>query len=76
MSSLTNVEALGYFIYTHGFAYFILAGLLLWISMIGAIVLTLHRREYIKKQDISLQVARTVQDAILLKTWAKPNGKV
>jgi NADH-quinone oxidoreductase subunit J len=71
MESYTNVEALGYFIYTHGFAYFMLAGLLLWVAMVGAIVLTLHRREYIKKQDISAQVSRTFQDAMVLKKWSK-----
>jgi NADH-quinone oxidoreductase subunit J len=67
-TSYSNVEALGAYIYTLGAPYFMLAGLLLWVAMVGAIVLTLHRREYMKKQAISEQVARTAESAMLLKT--------
>lgn len=65
--SQNNVEALGNYLYTYGFPYFMIAGLLLWVSMIGAIALTLHRREYVKKQDISYQVSRQLEDSLLLK---------
>jgi hypothetical protein len=34
--------------------------LFLFVSMIGAIVLTLHRQEYTKRQDIYTQVSRSV----------------
>nr|BBQ05356.1 NADH dehydrogenase subunit 6 [Hemiarma marina] len=66
----TNVEVLGTYLYTHGFAYFMLAGLLLWVAMIGAIALTLHRREYVRKQEIADQVSQTVGQALLLKRWS------
>ena len=32
--------------------------------MIGAIVLTLHHRSYVRRQDMSVQVARTRATAI------------
>jgi NADH-quinone oxidoreductase subunit J len=69
--SFNNVEALGNYLYTFGFPYFIIAGLLLWVSIIGAIALTLHRREYVKKQDISFQVSRQLNDSLLLKVWSQ-----
>jgi NADH-quinone oxidoreductase subunit J len=69
--SQNNVEALGNYLYTYGFPYFMIAGLLLWVSMIGAIALTLHRREYVKKQEISYQVSRQLEDSLLLKVWSK-----
>jgi NADH-quinone oxidoreductase subunit J len=57
---VTNMEMFGDFLFTHGFPYFILSGFILFVSMIGAIVLTLHRQEYSKRQDIYTQVSRSV----------------
>jgi len=39
--------------------YFEAAGLILLVAMVGAIVLTLHRREGVKRQSIRAQNART-----------------
>ena len=63
---VTNVEALGLYLYTVGLPYFMLAGVILWISMVGAIALTLHRRAGVKRQDIAFQVARTAENALRL----------
>jgi len=60
MQPVTNMELFGNFLFTHGFPYFILSGFILFVSMIGAIVLTLHRQEYTKRQDIYTQVSRSV----------------
>ncbi|MBD9386632.1 NADH-quinone oxidoreductase subunit J [Rhizobium sp. CG4] len=60
----TNTAALGDVLYTHYVYYFQLAGLVLLVAMIGAIVLTLRHRTDIKRQDISKQVARDPKTAI------------
>jgi NADH-quinone oxidoreductase subunit J len=57
--NVTNTEALGLVLYTTYIHYFQLAGLVLLVAMIGAIVLTLRHRGYVKRQDISVQNART-----------------
>lgn len=60
----TNTAALGDVLYTNYFFFFQLAGLILLVAMIGAIVLTLRHRTDIKRQDISKQVARDPKTAI------------
>ncbi|MEP3437280.1 MAG: NADH-quinone oxidoreductase subunit J [Hoeflea sp.] len=64
LSERTNTEALGDVLYTDFIFYFQIAGLVLLVAMIGAIVLTLRHREHIKRQDVSRQVARTPETAI------------
>lgn len=49
-SNMTNTQALGNLLYTHYALIFQCAGLILLISMIGAIVLTLRHREGVKRQ--------------------------
>jgi NADH-quinone oxidoreductase subunit J len=60
----TNTAALGDVLYTNYVYFFQIAGLILLVAMIGAIVLTLRHRQGIKRQDISKQVARTPETAI------------
>jgi NADH-quinone oxidoreductase subunit J len=55
----TNTAALGDVLYTNYVYFFQLAGLVLLVAMIGAIVLTLRHRGYVKRQDINVQNART-----------------
>ncbi len=59
-----NTAALGDVLYTDYIFFFQLAGLILLVAMIGAIVLTLHHREGLKRQSIPQQVARTPETAI------------
>ncbi|MEM8773059.1 MAG: NADH-quinone oxidoreductase subunit J [Pseudomonadota bacterium] len=54
----TNIEALGLVLYTDYIHYFQIAGMILLVAMIGAIVLTFRTRQGIKKQDPAAQVAR------------------
>jgi NADH-quinone oxidoreductase subunit J len=57
---LTNTEALGRVIYTDYILLFQLAGLVLLVAMIGAIVLTLRDRKTSRHQNIRIQTERTV----------------
>ena len=63
-SYLTNVEAIGTYLYTKYSFLFILCGLLLLIAMLGAIVLTMHQRSSVKKQEISVQLLRDPRGVI------------
>ncbi len=55
----SNTAALGDILYTDYLYYFQVAGLVLLVAMIGAIVLTLRHKEGIKRQSIAAQVGRT-----------------
>ncbi|MEM7547209.1 MAG: NADH-quinone oxidoreductase subunit J [Pseudomonadota bacterium] len=62
-----NTVALGKLIYTEYVYLFQAAGLILFVAMIGAIVLTLRHREGIKRQDITAQIWRRREDSVELK---------
>jgi NADH-quinone oxidoreductase subunit J len=64
LDSVTNTEALGLVLYTRYIYFFQAAGLILLIAMIGAIVLTLHHRRGVRRQNVARQVARTPATAI------------
>ena len=57
--SVTNAEAIGRVLYTDYVYFFQIAGLILLVAMIGAIVLTLQHRAGAKRQDAGRQTART-----------------
>ena len=63
-AGLTNTEALGRILYTDYVYYFQVAGLVLLVAMIGAIVLTLRARPGVRRQNISVQNARTAAMAV------------
>lgn len=71
---ITNTQALGNVLYTDYIYFFQSAGIILLIAMIGAIVLTLHRREDVKRQDIATQVARSPETAIEIKKVESGKG--
>lgn len=56
---ISNTEALGRILYTDYIYLFQLAGLVLLVAMIGAIVLTLRDRVGTRRQNIAVQVARS-----------------
>jgi NADH-quinone oxidoreductase subunit J len=60
----SNTAALGDVLYTSYLFFFQIAGMVLLVAMIGAIVLTLRHKEGVKRQSISAQVARTPATAI------------
>jgi NADH-quinone oxidoreductase subunit J len=63
-AGITNTEALGRILYTDYVYYFQIAGLVLLVAMIGAIVLTLRSRPGVRRQVISEQNARTAAMAV------------
>jgi NADH-quinone oxidoreductase subunit J len=64
---VTNAEAIGQVLYTEYLLVFQMAGLVLFVAMIGAIVLTLRHRAGVKKQDIAAQVGRKRSEGVELK---------
>lgn len=64
----SNLTIFSDLLYTHFVFLLIASGIILLISMIGAISLTLHRRNDIKRQHIYKQLSRDFKDAI---TWIK-----
>ncbi|MEJ2226943.1 MAG: NADH-quinone oxidoreductase subunit J [Alphaproteobacteria bacterium] len=64
---VSNTQALGQVLYTKFAFYFELAGLILLVAMIGAIVLTLRHREGVRRQDIGKQVNRRQEDSMEVK---------
>lgn len=61
---ITNAETIGLYLYTKFSLLFIFCGLILLVAMIGAIVLTMHQRSTVKKQQISQQLLRDPRGVI------------
>src|SRR5215475_4408561 len=73
-TNVSNTEALGLVLYTKYIHYFQLAGMVLLVAMIGAIVLTLRHKAYVKRQDINVQNARTPEIAMAIRKVAAGQG--
>jgi NADH-quinone oxidoreductase subunit J len=73
-AELSNTAALGRVLYTTYIHYFQLAGMVLLVAMIGAIVLTLRHKAKVKRQDINVQNARTRDMAMSLRKVAVGQG--
>ncbi|MFO0993317.1 MAG: NADH-quinone oxidoreductase subunit J [Hyphomicrobiales bacterium] len=74
ITDMTNTEALGRILYTKYIYYFQAAGLILLVSMIGAIVLTLRHKPNVKRQNISDQVARGPATAVEIRNVKPGQG--
>jgi NADH-quinone oxidoreductase subunit J len=62
---IQNVNALGNILYTNFFLPFQISGLILFVAMIGAILLTLEKNNrFIRKQQISGQVSRNKENSL------------
>ena len=73
-ANVSNTEALGLVLYTQYIHYFQLAGMVLLVAMIGAIVLTLRHKANVKRQDINVQNARTPELAMSVRKVASGQG--
>jgi NADH-quinone oxidoreductase subunit J len=73
-NNISNTEALGLVLYTKYIHYFQLAGMVLLVAMIGAIVLTLRHKVMVKRQDINVQNARTPELAMSVRKVAAGQG--
>ena len=69
-----NTAALGLLLYDQYFLIFQLAGLILLVAMIGAIVLTLRHRDGVKRQNVLEQMWRDPKDAMELKDLKPGQG--
>ena len=63
----SNTHAIGNVLYTDFILYFQISGVILLLSMIGAILLTYRKREGVKKQSYITQVSRERQTSIEIK---------
>ena len=64
--NFTNTQLLGNVIYTDYIHLFQIAGFILLVSMIGAIVLTYRKREGVKKQSYFKQISREREEGVEL----------
>ncbi len=62
-----NTGALGLLLYDRYFLLFQLAGLILLVAMVGAILLTLRHRTWVKRQDVLAQMYRDPAKAMELR---------
>ncbi|TLP49007.1 MULTISPECIES: NADH-quinone oxidoreductase subunit J [Cohaesibacter] len=74
LAEMSNIEAIGSLLYTKYVYYFLSAAMILLVAMIGAIVLTLHHRKDVQRQDITRQVARTIENSIEIKKVESGKG--
>ena len=66
MLTVDNTRAIGQVLYTQYFYVFQVAGVVLLVAMIGAIVLTLRRRPGVRRQRVSDQLYRPKEESITL----------
>ena len=66
LSDISNTHQLGLVMYTEYILYFQLAGIVLLLAMIGAILLTFRERVGVKKQSYFNQISRNPSNAVEL----------
>ena len=66
-TEIENTRALGMILYDRYFLLFQLAGLILLVAMVGAILLTLRHRKDVKRQNVLAQMWRDPAKAMELK---------
>jgi NADH-quinone oxidoreductase subunit J len=74
LAARSNTAALGDILYTSYFFAFQVAGLVLIVAMIGAIVLTLRHKTNVKRQSVPRQVARTPEMSIEVRKVVSGRG--
>ena len=67
LSNISNTHQLGLVMYTDYILYFQLAGVILLLSMIGAILLTYRKREGVKTQSYINQISREPSSSVEIK---------
>jgi len=72
-ATMNNIQAIGALLYTRYIFLFEMAGIILLVAMIGAIVLTHRARSGVRGQNIARQNRRRPQDAVI--NVAQPSGK-
>ena len=72
--NIQNTVALGKIVYSKYIYLFQIAGLILLVAMIGAIVLTIRHRPDVKRQDILKQIYRDSNEQIEIKDVESGKG--
>ena len=67
ISEISNTHQLGLVMYTDYILYFQLAGIILLLSMIGAILLTFRERPGVKRQSYLKQISRNPSTSVELR---------
>jgi len=65
--NISNTHQIGYVMYTDFILYFQISGIILLLSMIGAILLTYRKREGLKRQSYTNQISREPSTSIEIK---------
>ena len=77
ISNVSNTHQLGLVMYTDYILYFQIAGVILLLSMIGAILLTFRKRSGVKKQNYFKQISRDPESSVqLLKVESNKGVKI
>ena len=74
LSDISNTHQIGLVMYTDYILYFQLAGVILLLSMIGAILLTFRQRKGVKKQSYFNQISRNPSSSIELRDVESNEG--
>ena len=74
ISNISNTHQLGLVMYTEYILYFQIAGIILLLSMIGAILLTFRERPGVKKQSYLKQISRNPSSSVELKNVESYKG--
>tara|TARA_Y100001935_G_C16828817_1_gene278375 strand:- start:102 stop:506 length:405 start_codon:yes stop_codon:yes gene_type:complete len=74
LSDISNTHQLGLVMYTDYILYFQIAGVVLLLAMIGAILLTFRERIGVKKQSYFTQISRNPSTAVELKDVKSNEG--
>ena len=71
---ISNTHEIGSVMYTDYVLYFQISGIILLLSMIGAIILTYRKREGLKRQSYFSQISREKSDGVNLVDVEKNKG--
>ena len=74
LSEVSNTHQLGLVMYTDYILFFQIAGIILLLSMIGAILLTFRERTGVKKQSYIKQISRNPESGVELKNVESNKG--
>ena len=73
---ITNTHQIGYVLYTDYIHLFQISGMILLVSMVGAIILTFRKRTGLKRQSYFKQISREAKDSVDLVDVESGKGVV
>jgi NADH-quinone oxidoreductase subunit J len=68
IDGLTNIQLLGQLLYTHFFPFFLMAGFILFIAILGSLMLTLNvnKNSKLRQQDLTRQISRQRNNSFMV----------